>query len=441
MPEPISAVFDIHDPQSTADFVASLVRTTIKKDSAINEGRKGMFGNGLMKSLSQNEKGAQARAEKVFDFFRALSTGDAYQIGRLSETYASESKSMLDAGSLTPWEFKTLAPANEGTNSAGGYTVPIEWAADLTRNLGKYGFARRYLRPYQMSRKTLDMAGLLTKPSVALVAEGAAIAASKPVLDQLVLTAKKVAAIYPATNELLEDANIDTYAIMLEIYTEQFQIFEDTSAFQNANTNWPGLLWYGAGAITSGIAANGARAYSRTNSTSGGATGYPQMSDAASTTDAWFDHLLMLQGQPSALFEGGKFFIDQNVLVAMLAMRDSNKRFLADLDTSLAPGMGLEGQTILRYRGYEVVPLPSGIMFTYDASAHASAPFSVFCNPQRCWAMMGTRGGFFVDQSKDGTVDTVSAFENDLTLWRMKERIAFGVGRPETMAVLRTDAS
>ena len=36
-----------------------------------------------------------------------------------------------------------------------------------------------------MSRKTLDLAGLLTKPSAAVFAENTAITASKPVLDQL----------------------------------------------------------------------------------------------------------------------------------------------------------------------------------------------------------------------------------------------------------------
>lgn len=441
MPEPISAVFDIHNPESTRDFVASLVRSTIKQDSAINEGRKGMFGNGLMKSLSQNEKGAQARVEKVFDFFRALSTGSEYQLAKLNEQYAAEAKSLLDAGSLSPYEFKTLAPANEGTNSAGGYTVPIEWAADLTRNLAKYGYARRYARSYQMARKTLDMAGLLTKPTVSLVAEGAAIPASKPVLDQLVLTAKKVAAIYPATNELLEDANIDTYAIMLEIFTEQFQIFEDTSWLQNANTNWPGLLYYGAGAITSGIAANGARAYSRYNSSTGGKTTYPQFGDTLVNTgiDNWGDMLLLQTGQPSALFEKGIYLVDQNVLVALLSARNTQAVFGAGnlLDWST----GLDGTPKLMFGGYEIVPVPSGVMLTYDASAHVSTPFTIFVNPQRAWCMMGIRGGFFVEQSKDGTADTVSAFENDLTLWRMKERIAFGCARPETMAVLRTDAS
>lgn len=429
------------DSEELKLMVQSMVTSTIKENAAIDKGRKGLFGAGLMKSLALKEPDAQNRVEKVFDFFRACVSEDPVLMNRASENNSAEYKSLLDANKITPWEFKALAPANEGTNSAGGYTVPVEFAADLSRNLGTYGYCRRYFRNIQMARKTLDLAGLLTKPSVALVAEGAAIGASKPVLDQLVLTAKKVAAIYPITNELLEDANIDTYSIILDIFTEQFQIFEDQSGFQNANTNWNGLLWYGAGAITSGIAANGARAYSRYNASNAGKTTYPQFGDTLINTgiDNWGDMLLLQTGQPSALFEGGKYFVDQNVLVALLSARTTQAVF--GTGNLLNWGTGLDGQPKLTFGGYEIVCIPSGIMLTYDASAHVSAPFTIFCNPQRAYVMMGLRGGFFVDTLREATVDTVSLGEIDAIGIRMKERIAFGTGRPETVSVLRNDAS
>ncbi len=297
-----------------------IVSSTIVKHSPskiIDEGRKRM---GPIHSFSQ---GKDTEIRKALEYMRAALHGDNEYLSRASRKFQSEAQNLVNDGSITPAEYNTLSPWNETTASAGGYNVPPQYAADIARNLGKYGFARRYFRQWPMASNIVNIPGLLTKPSVAINAENTAIAASKPVEDQTVLTAKKIAAIFATTDEAFEDSNIELYAVMIDIFSEQFGITEDTNAFQNANTNWNGLLWYGAGTITSGIAANGARAYSRKNSSTGGNTGYPQMSDAASTTDAWFDHLLMLQGQPSALFEDGIYFMDQNVLVAMLAMRDS----------------------------------------------------------------------------------------------------------------------
>lgn len=432
-----ATIHKFDDPEYLKRFITS----TIKESKNIDEARKGMFGGGLMKSLARGEKDAEQRADNVFNFFRTVASGNAYEIGKFAERNLAEYKSAVNDGRITDIEFKTLSPAIEGTAASGGYAVPIEWAADLSRNLGKYGYARRHLRNISMERNLLNIPGLLTKPSVAVVAENGTIAASKPTMDNLQLTAKKIAGIYSASIEYLQDTNIDNYGIILDIYTEQFQIGEDTAAFQNANTDWNGMLWYGAGAITSGVAANGARAVSRTGSASGGATTYNQLGDTAAATDIWGDLLLLLQNQPSALYEGGKFFIPQECLIAAIGMRDADKRMLNNIQGAFEVKTGLDGQPALYLFGYEAVVLPNGIMITYDASAHVGAPFIAFCNPIRAYAMMGTRGGFTVDLLREATLESISLAANYLEAYRMTERLAFGIGRPNTVSVLRCDAS
>lgn len=434
------------DPVESLHQLEPFIDSRIREFNAIDKGRKGLFGNGLMKSLSLNERGSDERVQHVFNFFRALQHGDAVAIAKIDEAEHNRSRKLIESKSLTLAEYKTLSPANEGTNSAGGYTVPIEFAADLSRNLGEYGYARRYARVVQMSRQKWELAGLLTKPSVSVVAEGAQITASKPTLDQLILTAKKIAAIYPITNELLEDANIDTYAVILDIFTEQFQIAEDQSWLQNSNTNWNGLLWYGAGAITSGVAANGAYAVSRSNNSAGGKTGFPQIGDAASSTaDDWANLLYMQQVMPFSLYQDGCYFIDQYVAAAMFSQRGTQGNFIQAYD-SLFETKEIGGKLKLYFSGIELCIIPGGIMLNanttpYDSSAHVSTPYTILVNPKRSYCMMGLRGGFYVEAFREGTADGKSAAEYDLQLLRMKERVSFGCGRPDTMIVLRTDAS
>ncbi len=440
----ITKRFDLNE-----DGATKLVESTIKKHDinvSIDEARKKMTGGGLLKSLATNERGSEKRMQDTFDFFRAAISNDGDMMERISRRMWKDAPNLVNEGKMTEAEFKTLAPWNETTNSAGGYNVPPEYAADLARNLGKYGYARKYFKHWGMKSNKLNIPGLLTKPSVSVYAENSAIAASKPVEDQTVLTAKKIASIFPITNEALDDSNIEVYAVMIDIFTEQFQIAEDQSAFQNLNTNWNGLLWYGAGTITSGVAANGALAISRTNVSTGGKTTYPQIGDAAGATDNWNDLLYMMQALPSALYGEGKFFMDQYVAIALFSMRDSQNRFIADIVNGLNYQMGLDGQPKIYFKGYEIVVIPSSIMLNanttpYDASAHVSTPYTVFCSPNRAWVTMGMRGGFVMDTLREATLDVVSLAANDLQALRMKERVAFATARPDTIVVLRTDAS
>jgi HK97 family phage major capsid protein len=259
----------------------------------------------------------------------------------------------------------------------------------------------------------------------------------------LLLTAEKVAAIYPASNEYLADANIDVLAAIIEIFGEQFGIQEDTMGISDQDTVGVGMLYYGDGTLAGqgDITANGAIGQFRGQSSSSGKTSFPQMGDAAGTLDFWLDLLTFFNSQPSALFQGGQIWLPQEVVTALLSMRDSNHRPLANLDMGFDLTTGLDGQPQLTFQMYPVIVVPSGIMITYSTSASASTPFACMLNPMRAWMCMGIRGGFEVDMSISATADSINAFTNDLKLFRLKERVSFGCGRPNTITVLRTSAT
>ena len=99
---------------------------------------------------------------------------------------------------------------SEGTDSAGGFTVPEPLSRDFIDRLRARSvvFAAG-AQTVEMTSETLRIAKWLTDPTVAWRAENASITESDPTIGQLVFTARSVAALFRASRELLEDsANI-----------------------------------------------------------------------------------------------------------------------------------------------------------------------------------------------------------------------------------------
>ena len=355
----------------------------------------------------------KAKILKTFKFFHAVGQNDRTELREIMQTY-------------DPEYTRILSPQVESGNSAGGYLVPPEFYADVLFLLNEFGFARKYCSTIQMRTNVLNVSTLSGKPSVAWVSENGVIPASKGTFGRLVLTANKLAALYPISNELLTDANIDVYNTILQIFVEVFGQEEDTQVFRGNGSPFTGIL------NTSGVV---------TTYLGGSST-----STKTHFTDITLDDLISLANSIGpAQQRGASLFIEQNTLTDLLKKKDSNNRYLWDIAHSDAPQIngvnGLSG-TGLTFRGYPVVSLPNGVMINgYDSGAHASTPFAVFGNLRSAGAWLGTHGGMELRISQDATADNVNAFTNDLQLLRMTERIAFGVGQPGYLAVLSTSAS
>jgi len=382
---------------------------------AIGDGPSANHNNGVITNRV-NAVDPYANREKIlktFKFFNAVATNDHGTLRSIMQTYEPE-------------YIRTLSPQVEGTNSAGGYLVPPEFYADVIFLLNEYGFSRKYCAQIQMNSNVLNVSTLTGKPSVSWVSENAAIPASKGTFGRLVLTAQKLAAIYPISNELLSDANVDVYNTILRIFVEVFGAEEDTQVFRGTGSPFTGIL-NTSGVVTTYLGA----------SSSSGKTHY---------TDITLDDLInLVQSVGPAQQRGACLFIEQNTLTDLLKKKDSQSRYLWDLATSNDPQVnGANGfsATNLKFHGYPVVSLPNGVIINgYDSGTHASTPFAVFGNLQTAGCWIGTRGGMELRISYDATADTVNAFTNDLQLLRMTERIAFGVGQPGYLGVLSTSAT
>ena len=358
-------------------------------------------------------KADRSKILKTFRFFNAVSSNDHQTLREIAHTYEPE-------------YVRTLAPQVEGTNSAGGYLVPPEFYADVIFLLNQYGFARKYCSQIQMNSNVLNVSTLTGTPTVSWVSENAVIPASKGTFGRLVLTAQKLAAIYPVSNELLADANVDVYNTILRIFAEVFSQQEDIQVFNGTGSPFTGILQT-SGTVLTYLG----------GSSSSGKVHYPDI-----TLD---DLITLVQSVGPAQQRGASLFVEQNTLTDLLKKKDSNSRYLWDITSSVDPNInGANGfnATNLKFHGYPVVSLPNGVMINgYDSGSHASTPFVLFGNLQSAGCWMGTRGGMELRISYDATADTVNAFTNDLQLLRMTERIAFGVGQPGYLAVLSTSAS
>lgn len=395
---------------STRTELETLIESTLKQKVLDLPDRS------VLKSITSNTTPRSREKEKIqktFRFFSALANNDTAELRALHQSY-------------DPEYIKVLSPQIEGSSPAGGYLVPPEFYADVLFALNEFGFGRKYCAQVEMRTNQLNVSTLTGKPSVAWTDENTTIPASKATFGRLTLTAKKLAAIYPISNELLADANIDIYNTILRIFVNVFAEEEDIQVFRGSGAPFTGILG------TAGV-----------NTVYQGGT---SSSGKTKFIDITFDDLIALvQSQPPAMQRGAALFMEQNTLTELLKRKDSSSRYLWDLTSAILPDVagaqGIGGRG-LSFRGFPIVVLPSGILIeTYDSDPHPETPFVIFGNLKTAGCWLGRHGGMDVRISHDATAEGVNAFTNDLQMMRITERIAFGVGQPGYLSVLSTSAS
>jgi len=155
----------------------------------------------------------------------------AYTFGQFARHLAgvkSASKWLSDNGHLKA--------QTEGTDTAGGYTVPNIVAADLIWLREMYGVARRNSRIYPMSSDTLLVPSATASTTVYYASEATAITASDITFGQVSLSAKKLAVLTIASKELGEDTVIDLGASLARDMAYAIAKEEDNACFNGDGT-------------------------------------------------------------------------------------------------------------------------------------------------------------------------------------------------------------
>jgi len=167
-------------------------------------------------------------------------------------------RSIMGNRKATDW-VKNHIKANEGTDSAGGFTVPDPLSSDLIYLREQFGIARQNCRIYPMSSDTLRVPNATASTTVYYPGENTAITLSDMTFAQVSLTAKKAAVLTQVSKELAEDSIIDFGASLARDMAYVLAKEEDRVVFNNATdatTSIDGCLWavYNANATKANIA-------------------------------------------------------------------------------------------------------------------------------------------------------------------------------------------
>jgi HK97 family phage major capsid protein len=119
----------------------------------------------------------------------------------------------------------------EGTDSLGGYLVPIEFSNEIIRLENEEAIIRGLARIFPMSTEVRNLPKQLTDVTVTWTAEGVAKTETNPTFAQLTQTAKKLAAIVKMTDELLEDESVGVDQFVQALVAEAMAREEDRIAF------------------------------------------------------------------------------------------------------------------------------------------------------------------------------------------------------------------
>jgi len=163
----------------------------------------------------------------------------AYQWGQWA-------RSIMGNRKAADW-VKNHIKANEGTDSAGGYTVPDPLSSDLIYLREQFGIARQNCRIYPMSSDTLRVPNGTASTTVYYPGENTAITLSDMTFAQVSLTAKKAAVLTQVSKELAEDSIIDFGASLARDMAYVLAKEEDRVVFSSAltGTDASGLVGLG----------------------------------------------------------------------------------------------------------------------------------------------------------------------------------------------------
>ncbi len=212
------------------------------------------------------------------------------------------------------------AALGETVGPEGGYLVPAPVAALILMFAATLAGVRSFSRVLKMNSATLDVPDIGTKPTVGVIAEGATITQSEPVLGQKRLTAKKIAAIAKMSLELEQDSEVEVGGMLLRLFAERITAEEDRNALEGS----------GAGGDFVGLFT---------------AAGVNAVSAGGALTN--FDLLIeALYALPAPAISRARWFMAPKALREIQQLKDTQNQYLFNPSPSAAVPMTLLGKPI-----------------------------------------------------------------------------------------------
>lgn len=152
-----------------------------------------------------------------------------------------------------------LKALSEGTDTAGGYLVPEQWAAGIESISLESAIVRPLARKMPMTTDTLNYPTVTDTTHSSSVhggviaywtEEAGAKTPSQPTFGRVKLIAKKLTGFTYASDELLEDSAVALEALLLKLFGEAITWYEEESFWQGNGAGQPLGIFTGGALLT-----------------------------------------------------------------------------------------------------------------------------------------------------------------------------------------------
>lgn len=333
-----------------------------------------------------SEKQSKANA-KTRDFMKAL----------ISKDYARAKAITTTTGGTSP------------DDANAGITIPSELLAEVLRFIPLYGVCRRDMRylPFGGPGNSRNITALAASIRVFWTGEGAKKKSTQPTFSPVIQTLKKLAAICPMTEEILEDTLIPLNSLLGELFAEAIGVEEDYQFLAGVGTPWTGILNNGSVNFT-----------------------YQGVAGTANVTAD--DILNMKVGLPAAARVNAKYYFNPDTEVLLQQLKDLTGRYILQQPTDDAPGK-LWGRP---YELTDALPAPDTVA--------AGDPWIIFGDLKKC-AILGDKQQIRVKVLEEATITDVddqtaiNLAEQDEIALRVVERVGYVLALPQGISVLKNE--
>lgn len=310
---------------------------------------------------------------------------------------------------------KALTDSTAGTSpddAQAGLTIPTELRNEVLRIAEtQYGLARKdmFYLPFSGPGNSRNVPALGTSVSVFWTGEGAKKKGTQPKFNLVAQTLKKLAAIVPMTEEILEDSAINLTTLLGALFAEAIAKEEDIQFFSGTGAPWTGILNNGNVNIVHQI--------------TGGV--------ANLTAD---DLLDMQDATPTGAMNGAKYYMHRTVLNVIRKLKDLQGNYIYQ-----NPGQG-QPATIWNY------PVELSDAFPAKNDVVDGSPYILFGNLKQA-AIFGDKQQIrakLLDQATVTDTDdqtTINLAEQDMIALRIVERVGYVLALPKAVTVLDSGES
>jgi len=199
------------------------VKESLGKTAKMPEENKEQLNKLSEKLTSLEETLAKMKEKKVDTTVDVFSTNDEEKAERFVKWFKFITN---------PSKYKALGDQMNETNEVdGGFTVPEEFSPSVLRLIDVHGLVSKYATKIPMNSNRMVIPRLTAGITVYWVGEATEITKSKAQGEKVILNAKKLGALVPLTDELLEDTGIEMANLIMNLIGEAFAKEEDRVAF------------------------------------------------------------------------------------------------------------------------------------------------------------------------------------------------------------------